>query len=75
VQGEGLILDFEKPPTGKVSRQNYYVMISRRAVDRENMAILKPFDAIIPRLHANADEAMIQNDEWLNMQDEITSRE
>ena len=62
------ILDVTKPLTGKVSRQNYYVMISR-GVDRENMAILRSFESIVSVLNADVNEEVTRNDRWLNRQD------
>ena len=65
------ILDLEKPPTGKVSRQNFYVMISR-GVSRQNMGIIRSFESSISVLTSEVDEEVIQNDRWLKAQDENT---
>jgi hypothetical protein len=72
VQSQGLktfIPDLKKPPTGKLRLENLYVILSR-AIDWENMAILRPFEDSI--LQSQPDEALIAYDEYLQMRNEMT---
>ena len=46
-------------------------MISR-GVNRENMGILRSFESSVPVLNGEVNDEVIQNDQWLKVQDENT---
>jgi hypothetical protein len=67
------ILDLERPPTGKITLENIYVMISR-GIDWNNLGILRTFDSSLAILKGQIDERTLANDEWLESQDRETLR-
>jgi hypothetical protein len=73
VQGDGIntkvIIDLEKPPNGRMTLQNLYVMLSR-VTCWENLAILRPFNDNI--FEMKADENLLKFDEYLEDMDDNT---
>jgi hypothetical protein len=71
VQGDGInmkvIVDLEKPPNGRMTLQNLYVMLSR-VICWENLAILTPFDDSI--FDMKPDENLLKFDEYLEEMDD-----
>jgi hypothetical protein len=76
VQGDGIntkvIVDLEKPPNGRMTLQNLYVMLSR-VTCWENPAILRPFDDSI--FDMKPDENLLKFDEYLEEMDDNTAVE
>jgi hypothetical protein len=76
VQGDGIntkvIIDLEKPPNGRMTLQNLYVMLSR-VTCWENLAILRPFDDSI--FDMKPDENLLKFDEYLEDMDDNTAVE
>ena len=73
VQGKGfnrnIILDFKKPPNGKLTLENIYVMVSR-VTCWESLAILRPFDDSI--FEMKPDEKLMRYDKYLEDMDNVT---